>query len=926
MSTFSSAAAGPRSVASVASTVDTALAQWAAAERAAGAEAEAAPMAMVPGSRAQLEAEVVRLRRELAAARRGTTVSERVDKELRRVKRLWQESEHRLLLLQNELRTAQVTQRTLAADLTQAEVLTTAQGSRIEELVSAASVQSGMMRERAEELEVANTAITHKTVLIGQLQLQLVATAVSAEALSSEVQLLERASADQQEDAAGLLEKLHASASERAEQHRTQLALWETRASSLIEAGPAAKLDLVLMNGNASLFEQANLLFSSLSLGAFLVALPWPPLLTLGLTSRPPLALLEQFRSLIKEQRANCEQEAAMLRGWVVRSDGRARKDWQAQLEEMRRQLSDVQHAREQLRSTFHAEEVSSAVAKVQQAERAIAQLEAQLTEERRWSSPPHPPLVSRPHPPLASLLLTLAWPLSERRLAVAREKAAAKAAEAHREAVALAVEELQKAAAEMDGGLSRVVDMEVEAVRTLQHQEAFRARTAKLLLLQRHRPTLAKCYRAWRAETAKNAGTKLMGQGAAEAIAQLKHRSLTVALAGGVAGSMVSEYTAATLSAVEDEWARREAQERLRQQALVDEVAASKALAGSAIKESEEQRSRLDRQASLLPSSFSLGLPSSPSLPWALRFLWQAAALATEAEEMRRGLQAAQRRERAAAAELDQLKARMAKTASGGHVDAARLGLERDSAQREVAELRAMLAAAESRHAAELAASRAQLTEAEGKRLEHQAVLAARARELADVRRSAGEEQQVMVAAAQIEAGRQVERAEEARQALDEALQKEAHARREDAAAHRKREDEAGAELAALRRQLDDEYKPRLMEARIELEATRAELSGLREGLRLVEGGDSFLSKYSAASARHGARHGSPNVTAVGVPVFGLSDELAKESAGDTRHGSRSASKGRGPHRERSTHRTSSSASGPTRRRSSRASRDETG
>ena len=90
------------------SSVDTALAQWAAAERAArqaSGQSVTADSSALPGTRAQLEAEVLRLQRELAAARRGTHVSERVDKELRRVKRLWQESEHRLLLLQNELRT-----------------------------------------------------------------------------------------------------------------------------------------------------------------------------------------------------------------------------------------------------------------------------------------------------------------------------------------------------------------------------------------------------------------------------------------------------------------------------------------------------------------------------------------------------------------------------------------------------------------------------------------------------------------------------------------------------------------------------------------------------------------------------------------------------------------------------------------------------
>ena len=746
------------------SSVDTALAQWAAAERAArqaSGQSVTADSSALPGTRAQVEAEVLRLQRELAAARRGTHVSERVDKELRRVKRLWQESEHRLLLLQNELRTSQVTLRTLAADLTHAEALTAAQASRIDELVAAAEVNAALYRSRADELERTQLAITDKAAMVRQLQLQLVATAVSAEALSSEVHQLEVAAAEQLEETATLLTKMHASATERAQQHRAQLALWEQRASALIEAGPNIRLDLVLHQGNADMFAQ--------------------------------------FRSLIAEQRTNCEQEAALLRGWVVRSDGRGRKELQAQLAGLRQQLVDVQSARDQLRSSAHHEELASAMAKVDQAERAIHQLESLLSDERR--------------------------------LAAAREKAAAAAAAEHRAAVASAVSELKQAAAQMDAGLGRVVELEVEAVRKLQHQEAFRARTASLLLLQRHRPTLAKCYRAWRAETAKNVGAKLAKGSSSEAIQQLRHRSLSVALSGGVAGSVISEYMAATLSAVEDEWARREVNVEARHAALLDEVKASKTLAARAIKENEEQRGRLDIHA---------------------------AALASEAEEMRRNLQAAQERERAAAMELEQLRTRMAKTASGGHVDAVRLGVELDSAQREVAELRTMLAAADERHAAELAQGRAQVTKAEARRLELQAELAARARELADVRRSAGELQSVMVAAAQLEAGRQVEALEEACKALDERLQREVRARLEEAEAHRKSLDGLTSELNYVRRQLEEEYKPKLMETRIELEAARAELSGLREGLRFEAGRD----------ARRPAEDGRHAAVAVGIVV----------------------------------------------------------
>ena len=109
------------------------------------------------------------------------------------------------------------------------------------------------------------------------------------------------------EETSTLLSKLHASALERADQHRAQLALWEKRASDLLEAGPTAKLDLVMMQGNADIFER--------------------------------------FRSLLHEQRANCDHEGALLRGWLTRTDGRVRREMSAQVAGLRQQLDDVRTA-----------------------------------------------------------------------------------------------------------------------------------------------------------------------------------------------------------------------------------------------------------------------------------------------------------------------------------------------------------------------------------------------------------------------------------------------------------------------------------------------------------------------------------------------------------------------------------------------------
>ena len=141
------------------------------------------------GSRAQLEAEILRLRRELATARRGAHVSERVDTEMRRVKRLWQESEHRLLTLQSELRTSQVTQRAVGADLALAEEQLASQAQRIDELVRGSALDLQAQRERADALDAAREATRLARLESAELQLQLASASATVLALTSEVEL-----------------------------------------------------------------------------------------------------------------------------------------------------------------------------------------------------------------------------------------------------------------------------------------------------------------------------------------------------------------------------------------------------------------------------------------------------------------------------------------------------------------------------------------------------------------------------------------------------------------------------------------------------------------------------------------------------------------------------------------------------------------
>ena len=183
---------------------------------------------------------------------------------------------------------------------------------------------------------------------------------------------------------------------------------------------------------------------------------------------------------------------------------------------------------------------------KVDEAGRAIKQLETQLVEERR--------------------------------LTVARESAASQQAAGHRAAISEAAAELHAAAMAMEGGLGRVVQLEVEAAHTLQRHEAFRARTASLLVLQCHRPTLAKCYRAWRALTARSVGSKLAQAGPMPVISALRSRVLGAAVTGGVAGSMVSEYLTATLGTVEEELMQREASAEGERRRLQADLAAAEA------------------------------------------------------------------------------------------------------------------------------------------------------------------------------------------------------------------------------------------------------------------------------------------------------------------------------------------------------------
>ena len=201
-------------------------------------------------------------------------------------------------------------------------------------------------------------------------------------------------------------------------------------------------------------------------------------------------SLFDDFRALLSEQRDNCDKEQAPLREWESRQDGRTRTQLQGQVSLLRRQVQDISQARDLSAAKLRDAEIEEALAKVDEGGEALQQLEAQLADERR--------------------------------LAAAHARQAAAAAAEHRRHVGAAVEELKAAASEMGGGLTKVVDLETEAVTKLQRQEAFRVRTARLLLLQCHRPVLAKCYHAWRDLAARSVGAKIAEGDTALAISEL--------------------------------------------------------------------------------------------------------------------------------------------------------------------------------------------------------------------------------------------------------------------------------------------------------------------------------------------------------------------------------------------------------------------
>jgi hypothetical protein len=211
-------------------------------------------------------------------------------------------------------------------------------------------------------------------------------------------------------------------------------------------------------------------------------------------------------------------------------------------------------------------------------------------------------------------------------------------------------------------------------------------------------------------------------------------------------------------------------------------------------------------------------------------------------------------------------------------------MSLERDEARRGLDEAQRLLEASDARHREEVASLRAALTDAEKERLLQVHSAAAYAKELAEARRSAGEVQSLLVAAAQIEASRQVEAAEVARKASDDALERERRSRRVEAAEAADRLAALEAEVGEARRARLEAEMPQLMEARIELESVIAEADELRASVAELRGRGRrpppAASRRSKDEGAEPATTGAEPASTGALPSGSLSGSLSAISA----------------------------------------------
>ena len=245
-------------------------------------------------------------------------VSARVEAMMRRVQRAWEDAEDRALRHHAELVLAQVAQRTLLGEMEHAEIdeemnnkdraLLTRQRDDARgaaQRAEAAAEKAAALRARGDREHKAD-------------KLKLAMADAERQALAAEVAALEREAADEAEATQAVLGKLQLAGQKRHESTKKQLALWDERLRQFLDAGHAARLELVLVSGNQHVFQE--------------------------------------MRALLEDQRNTANHEAEALRGWELRHAWEQKKLHEDKVRELASQLEVAKRSQaEQLEAATSA-------------------------------------------------------------------------------------------------------------------------------------------------------------------------------------------------------------------------------------------------------------------------------------------------------------------------------------------------------------------------------------------------------------------------------------------------------------------------------------------------------------------------------------------------------------------------------------------
>ena len=245
-------------------------------------------------------------------------VSARVEAMMRRVQRAWEDAEDRALRHHAELVLAQVAQRTLLGEMEHAEI-DEEMNNKDRALLTRQRDDARGAAQRAEAAAEKAAALRargdreHKSD-----KLKLAMADAERQALAAEVAALEREAADEAEATQAVLGKLQLAGHKRHESTKKQLALWDERLRQFLDAGHAARLELVLVSGNQHVFQEMH--------------------------------------ALLEDQRNTANHEAEALRGWELRHAWEQKKLHEDKVRELASQLEVAKRSQaEQLEAATSA-------------------------------------------------------------------------------------------------------------------------------------------------------------------------------------------------------------------------------------------------------------------------------------------------------------------------------------------------------------------------------------------------------------------------------------------------------------------------------------------------------------------------------------------------------------------------------------------